>query len=86
MSSNMSEWEIAEAHQLHCGANSSAEIISDMNHFIFVTDGSLYLVHHKKVLSPMDFCVDQQLGIYRKYKYFLDGVKCFAQCVPSIPQ
>lgn len=59
---NISEWAIETAHSFKCSPNESPEIVSDISTFAIVKNGNLYLMKHKKVVPPLEFCVDQQLG------------------------
>ncbi|CAL8144430.1 unnamed protein product [Orchesella dallaii] len=88
----MAEWSIETDHSFKCPPNESAEIVSDVSRFAIISDGSLYLMKHRKVVPPLEFCVDTQLGkgegrvvksCFSRQELCGDGSSCVRKCCPD---
>ncbi len=64
VANNISEWEIQMSNKIECGPSERAEIIHDMKRFTVLKDGSLYVYDHQRIIQPLDYCVDLELGKY----------------------
>lgn len=59
---NISHWIIQESNKIECGHGERAEIIHDMKKFTVFNDGSLFVYDHERLIQPLDYCVDLELG------------------------
>lgn len=59
---NISDWDVHMSNKIQCRAGERAEIIYDMRRFTVLKDGSLYVYAHQKIVRPLDYCIDQELG------------------------
>lgn len=59
---NISEWTIQISHSIECQEGERPEVVFNAQRFMLLKDGSLYVHDHNKVIPPLDFCVEHELG------------------------
>lgn len=72
MATNISAWDIRVSHPVECAEDEKVEIVSDTRKFALLKDGSLYILEHKKVIPPLDYCTEQELGKKPLIKHLLN--------------